>query len=372
MVRMQRIKVNVAPRAYDVLLERGLLQRSGGLLARLAGQQRRCFVVTVPRVKKLWGAKLRSSLQQAGIKAEFLEMGDGEPHKSFRTLESLSERMVGLGADRDSVVIALGGGVVGDVAGFLAASYMRGIDFVQIPTTLLAQVDASVGGKTGINLKAGKNLAGAFHQPISVLIDSEVLKTLPEREFRAGLYESLKCGVIGDPRLFRYMEKNLPAILRRDAALDPVIAASVKLKAKIVAADEREGGVRKFLNFGHTIGHALEAETGYKHFLHGEAVAWGMIAAVYIAQQAGCLKPSEAERVTRATLLLGKLPRVNVAPKRVVARLLSDKKSRGGKVHFVLPTKIGAMTVVTGIPNSMALAAVEHARILSTNQAGFH
>ena len=250
---MRRIPVELKPRRYDVFLERGLLKASGRLLSQILGKKRRCFVVTVPQVRKLWGTVLEKSLVAAGLRVEFLEMADGEPNKRLRTLETLAERMVVLGADRDSAVLALGGGVVGDVAGFLAAIYMRGIDLVQIPTTLLAQVDASVGGKTGVNLRAGKNLAGAFHQPLAVLIDSEVLTTLPEREFRAGLYESVKCGLIGDARLFRFMEQNRGAILRREgAALDPVIAASVKLKADVVSADERENGVRRNLNFGHT------------------------------------------------------------------------------------------------------------------------
>src|SRR6266700_6376559 len=232
---MQRVKVRVEPRPYDVLMERGLLRHAGRLLVRLLGKGRRCFVVTVPPVRRLWGEKLHTSLTEAGLRPEFLEMSDGERNKNLHTLQVLAERMVILGADRDGAVIALGGGVAGDVAGFLAASYMRGVDFVQIPTTLLAQVDASVGGKTGVNLRAGKNLVGAFHQPRAVLIDSEVLATLPEREFRAGLYESLKCGVIGDSALFRFMEANRAAILRRQGAtLDRVIAASVKLKAKVV------------------------------------------------------------------------------------------------------------------------------------------
>ena len=357
---MKRVKVHVAPRPYDVLMERGLLRHAGRELLRLLGKRRRCFVVTVPPVRRLWGSHLDKSLAQAGLRADFLEMGDGETHKKFRTLEGLAEQMVALGADRDSAVIALGGGVVGDVAGFLAAVYMRGIEFVQIPTTLLAQVDASVGGKTGVNLKSGKNLAGAFHQPLAVLIDPNILATLPEREFRAGLYESVKCGVIGDAQLFQFMEENADKILRRDgAALDRVIAASVKLKAKVVAADEREGGIRRILNFGHTLGHALEAETGYKHFLHGEAVAWGMIGATLIARSTGALRASEVERINQAVRRFGPLPVVKVSPKKVLARLVSDKKSRAGQVHFILPKKkIGAVEVVTGIPEGVVLEAI--------------
>ena len=366
---MKRVKVEVAPRSYDVLMERGLLRHAGRELAGLLGKGRRCFVVTVPPVLKAWGGKLEKSLAQAGLRADFLEMGDGEIHKNFRTLESLAERMVALGADRDSAVIALGGGVVGDVAGFLAAVYMRGIEFVQIPTTLLAQVDASVGGKTGVNLKSGKNLAGAFHQPLAVLIDSDMLSTLPAREFRAGLYESVKCGVIGDYPLFRFMEENADKILRRDGqALDRVIAASVKLKARVVGADERESGVRRILNFGHTLGHALEAETGYKHFLHGEAVAWGMIGAALIAQAIGTMKASDVARINQAVLSLGRLPAVKVSDKKILARLISDKKSRAGQVHFILPTtKIGRVEVVTGIPDSVVLEANRALQGMSAN-----
>lgn len=364
---MKRVKVQVAPRPYYVLMERGLIGRAGQELVRVLGKGRRCFVVTVPPVRRLWGGRLEESLKKAGLRVEFLEMGDGETHKNFRTLESLAEQMVGLGADRDCAVIALGGGVVGDVAGFLAACYMRGVVFVQIPTTLLAQVDASVGGKTGVNLKAGKNLAGAFHQPLAVLIDSDVLATLPEREFRAGLYESVKCGVIGDISLFRFMEANAEEILRRDgAALDRVIASSVKLKAKVVAADEREGGLRRILNFGHTLGHALEAETGYKHFLHGEAVAWGMIGATLIAQATSRIEDAKAERIVRAVFGFGALPEVKVSPKKVLGRLVSDKKSRAGVVHFILPkSKIGTVEVVTGISDSVVLDAVDAMRRLS-------
>ncbi len=357
------------PRHYDVLLQRGLLQRAGQALARVLGKERRCFVVTVPPVRRLWGEKLHASLKDAGLRPEFLEMSDGERNKNLHSLQILAERMVALGADRDSAVIALGGGVVGDVAGFLAAAYMRGIDFVQIPTTLLAQVDASVGGKTGVNLRTGKNLVGAFHQPLAVLIDSEVLDTLPEREFRAGLYESLKCGVIGDAGLFRFMEVNQAAILQRQGVtLDRVIAASVKLKARVVAADEREGGLRQILNFGHTIGHALEAETGYHQFLHGEAVAWGMIAAAHIAKSVGTMQAAEAERVIQTVLNLGHLPRVNTSAKKIVARLVSDKKARGGKVRFILPKKIGTVEVVTGIPDGVVLEAVETLRRMSASQ----
>ena len=201
-----------------------------------------------------------TSLSAAGFAGKFIEMPDGERHKRLATVEKLSEKISRLGADRNAVIVALGGGVVGDVAGMLASLYMRGVDLVQIPTTVLAQVDASIGGKTGVNLRAGKNLVGTFHHPRVVLIDPAVLATLPDREFRAGLYEALKCGVIGKPELFRALENVDIKKLRRDPAkLEWVIAESVKLKAEVVSADERENGLRRVLNFGHTIGHALEA-----------------------------------------------------------------------------------------------------------------
>ena len=223
---------------------------------------RRLFVVTVAPVHRKWGKKLTASLSAAGFAFDLLEMPVGERHKRLATLERLAEVLVKRGADRSAVIVAFGGGVVGDVVGLLASLYMRGVDLVQIPTTVQAQVDAAIGGKTGVNLKAGKNLIGTFHQPRVVLIDPAVLSTLPEREFRAGLYESLKCGVIGKPELFAQLEKIRIKKLRRDPeALEWVIAESVRLKAEVVSADERESGLRQVLNFGHTIGHALEAAT---------------------------------------------------------------------------------------------------------------
>jgi 3-dehydroquinate synthase len=228
-------------------------------------------------------------------------MPNGERHKKLATVEKLCEQLSLLGADRNSVVIAFGGGVVGDVAGLMASLYMRGIDLVQIPTTVLAQVDASIGGKTGVNLRAGKNLVGTFHHPRVVLIDPAVLSTLPEREFRAGLYEALKCGVIGRPELFLALENVDLKKLRRDPVkLEWIITESVKLKAEVVSSDEHENGLRRVLNLGHTIGHALEAQTDYRHFLHGEAVAWGMIASAKIASAVGLLENNAASRIAEA------------------------------------------------------------------------
>jgi 3-dehydroquinate synthase len=243
---------------------------------------------------------------------------------------------------------------------------MRGVDVVQIPTTVLAQVDASIGGKTGVNLKAGKNLVGTFHQPREVLIDPEVLSTLPDREYRAGLYEALKCGVIGNPGLFREFETNREGILRRDpATVEGLITESVRLKAQVVSVDERENGLRRVLNFGHTVGHALEAETNYRTLLHGEAVAWGMVVASRIAVTAGKLEAATGGRISDATLGLGRLPKLDIRGQSIVRRLQSDKKTRNGKVHFVLPTEIGKVEVVNDVPESAVLEAVDEIRRLS-------
>src|SRR5579862_6560535 len=274
---MTCVPVAVPGRPYDVLIESGILQQAGVRLAELLGSRRRLFVVTTPPVRRHWGKRLMTSLTTAKLEAKLFEMSDGEARKRLATLEQLAEQLARFGADRDAVILAFGGGVTGDVAGLLASLYMRGVDVGQIPTTVLAQVDASIGGKTGVNLTAGKNLLGTFHQPRVVLIDPDVLSTLPDREFRAGLYEALKCGVIGKPALFDCLEKIQLKALRGDAAaIEWVIAESVRLKAQIVSSDERENGLRRVLNFGHTIGHALEAESDYRRFLHGEAVAWGM------------------------------------------------------------------------------------------------
>jgi len=323
-------------------------------------------VITVAPVRRRWGTRLVSSLKAAGFAPQVVIMPDGEPSKRLATIETLAEKLTRLGADRKAVIIALGGGVVGDVSGLLASLYMRGVAFVQVPTTVLAQVDASIGGKTGVNLLAGKNLLGTFHHPRIVLIDPTVLKTLPDREFRAGLYEALKCGIIGNTELFLRFEQNRASILKRDAdELEWLIAQSVRLKSEVVSADEQEGGLRRVLNLGHTIGHALEAETKYRALLHGEAVAWGMIAATNIALSVGRTDSVSAGRIADAVLSLGKLPEVNVSPRKILARLQSDKKTQNGVVHFVLPREIGKVEMANDVPPSAVLDAVEEIRRLS-------
>ena len=362
---MIRLTVSVSP-PYDAVIETGLLERAGGLLRSVVGDRRGLFVITVPPVRKRWSKKLMASLASAGFAARVVEMLDGERYKKLATIEQLAEKLTGLGADRDAVIVAFGGGVVGDVAGLLASVYMRGVGSVQIPTTVQAQLDAAIGGKTGVNLRTGKNLIGTFHQPRLVLIDPAILSTLPEREFRAGLYEALKCGVIGNPALFGCLEKlQLKELRKGAAALQSVIAESVQLKAEVVSSDEREGGRRRVLNFGHTIGHALEAESGYRRFLHGEAVAWGMIAATHIAFMTGRINNDAAVRISNAVLSLGKLPRVEARSADIVRLLQGDKKTRDGIVHFVLPREIGEVEIVIDVPEKVVVHAVNELRRLS-------
>jgi 3-dehydroquinate synthase len=355
---MPSFEVRTPQREYTAVVERGLLARTGNYIPEGAGK---LFVVTTQDVWGLHGSTLEHGL--GGRPFELLFFPGGEERKRLAEVECLAEEMVRRSGDRSSLVIAFGGGVVGDLAGFLAAIFMRGIPVIQIPTTLLAQVDAGVGGKTGANLVAGKNLIGAFHQPIAVLTDPDVLATLPEREYRAGLYEVIKCGVIRSPLLFQLMSGDQCGVLARDSGIvEKMIAESVRIKAEVVSADEREGGLRRILNFGHTYGHALEAETGYALFLHGEAVAFGMCAAVYLAMGTGRLAPDEGERILQTIREYGPIPSLTgISAANLVARLVHDKKTRQAKVHFVLPDRIGEVSVVSGLNDEAVLAAAQAA-----------
>jgi 3-dehydroquinate synthase len=318
---------------------------------------RRVFVLTSPEIWSLWGKRLLAALP-ASTAPTALFLPAGERWKRMAQVERLATEMAEAGADRSSLLIAFGGGIIGDVGGFLAAIYMRGIDYVQVPTTLLAQVDSSVGGKTGVNLTAGKNLVGSFCHPRVVIADIDVLQTLPERELRAGLFESVKAGIIRDASLFRFMEQNAEAILRRDpAALERVIRASIRMKAGVVAIDERESGLRMILNFGHTLGHAIEAATGYRRLLHGEAIAWGMLAALRIALARGTVRPDQAERMERTIRAYGPLPAFRTTAARLLDAAGRDKKNRAGKRRFVLPKGIGDALVVEDVTGAEMEAA---------------
>ncbi len=360
---MIRISIDSKQKPYEALIEQGILRSAGMYIRELLPDSKRVFTITVPRVRKHHAKALTASLRDVKIENHFIEMPDGERFKHMGTVEALASKLVKLGADRESTLVALGGGVVGDVTGFLAAIYMRGVKFVQIPTTFLSQIDSSVGAKTGVNLKEGKNLVGIFNQPEMVLIDPDVLLTLPAREFRSGLYEALKTGVIREARIFDFMESNHDRILKRDsAAMEWLIGECVRVKAGVVSADERERGLRRILNFGHTVGHALESETKYKHFLHGEAVAWGMIAAGLIALETKHTDRDTLERMVAAIKSYGRLPKVDVKARGVIRLLTRDKKTVNGKVHFVLPVKIGEVEVVADVPERAVMKAVDELR----------
>ena len=328
--------------SYDITVGRRLLKTLHPRLLKLAaGKPYRPFLITSPNIWKLWSAQVRASFPEAQSPA-VLFLPPGERYKRLPAVEKLAEQLAVAGADRDSLLIAFGGGVIGDVTGFLAAIYMRGIPYIQIPTTLLAQVDSSIGGKTGVNLAAGKNLVGSFNHPRMVLADIDLLTTLPAAELRAGLQESVKAAIIADVSLFRCLERKKAAILAADpAALTRVIASSIAVKAEIVAQDEKESGKRMLLNLGHTLGHAIEAATGYKKLLHGEAVAWGSLAALHVALARRTITAEEFARMANLILSYGPLPRFRASATALVALTASDKKTRSGRRAYVLPTAIG-------------------------------
>jgi 3-dehydroquinate synthase len=345
------VDVDLGERSYPVYIGGALIARAGELIApKLA--QRRTVVVTNAIVAAHWLSPLRASLERAGIATAELVIADGEQQKSLATVEGLVGRLLEMRAERHTTLIALGGGVVGDITGFTAAIYQRGMPFVQIPTTLLAQVDSSVGGKTGVNHPLGKNMIGAFHQPLAVVADTACLATLPERELAAGLAEVIKYGAIRDADFFDWLEANIEALRARDSAvLARAVAQSCRIKAAIVAADERESGERALLNFGHTFGHAIEAALGYGEWLHGEAVAAGMALAAALSQRLGMLDSRDVARL-RALIERAGLP-VD-APKLGAARYVDlmriDKKVSGGALRFVLLDAIGAARVRADVP----------------------
>ena len=324
----------------------------------------RLFLITSPEIWHLYAATVLQSFPPESPQPTILFVPPGEEHKRLPTVERLLEELAQAGADRGSILLALGGGVLGDLTGFVAAIYMRGLRYLQLPTTLLAQVDSSVGGKTGVNLAAGKNLAGSFHHPLAVLADTSTLATLPPRELRAGLQEAIKAGIIRDRALFDYLDTRRAEILGGDSdALLHVVAESVRIKAEVVSADEREGGLRMILNLGHTLGHAIEAATGYTQLLHGEAVAWGMLAAVHIARRRGSLGLADAERIREVIQAYGPLRRFAADPEQLVALTAKDKKNRGGTRSFVLPAAIGTANIVHDVTEAELLHA---ARAITT------
>jgi 3-dehydroquinate synthase len=354
---VQTIRVETPSAKYDVVAGSGLIGTLAPRIERAHGRlPRRVFVLTSAPIWALWGQAFLASFAEPPV-VLFLE--PGERHKTLASVERLLRQMAKAGGDRGSLLIAFGGGIVGDVGGFAAAIYMRGIPSVQVPTTFLSQVDSSVGGKTGVNLPEGKNLVGSFHHPLAVFADIEVLGTLPDRELRAGLMESVKAGIIRDRTLVRFMEEHAGDVLGRDPkALEKVIAASIRMKAGVVNKDERETGLRMILNLGHTVGHALEQATQYKTLLHGEAVGWGMVAALYLARQRGTISTRQFERLESLIHLYGPLPALKLRSARVLAATGGDKKNVGGVRRFVLPLGIGDAGVVEDVSPAELQAAV--------------
>ena len=341
---MQSIPVQLSHTSYRILAGRGVFENMERHLED-AGLEGPYLVVSQPRIFKAVGQSLKKKFPVALIP-------DGERAKTLTTVARLLDRMVESNLTRQSTVIAAGGGVVGDIAGFVASIYMRGISVVQAPTTLLAMVDSSVGGKTGVNHRVAKNLIGTFHQPRLVLADPLVLKSLPEREYVSGLYEALKYGVIRDRSLFEDFERNATMFLKRDPeAVERLVARCAAIKAEVVMADEKEGDLRRILNFGHTVGHGLEAAARYQRIKHGEAVGYGMIAAARISASLNKLENHDRSRIEGAIASLGRLPALTgVSSKAVLNAMHHDKKIRDGVVHFVLPRAIGQVEISPDVP----------------------
>jgi 3-dehydroquinate synthase len=353
---MQKVRVPLGDRSYPILVGPQLIGRLGTECRRL-GLGRRCAIIADDQVARRYAQPVADALKAAGFDGVVIAFKPGESSKSLKTVADCYDQLAAHRLERKSFIVALGGGVTGDLAGFVAATYLRGLDFVQVPTTLLAQVDSSVGGKTGVNLKAGKNLVGAFHQPRLVLCDLDTLATLPEREFRAGLAEVIKYGIIADAKFFAWLEQQLPALLRRDVkALARAVARSCEIKARVVGEDEHETGVRAILNFGHTIGHAIEAISGYHKFLHGEAIAIGQVAAAQLSRKLTGLGQTDANRI-RALFERAGLPvtlrQTKLQRERLFAAMKLDKKVRDGQIQFVLAEKIGKVRWGVNVPHKL-------------------
>lgn len=360
---IKRIRLPLGPRSYDICIGNGVLQRSEKLIKAVTNVK--SFVIlSSPFIFKKHGKHLYKSLEKRNIKIETILVPDGEAQKNERGLLKVLEKMARLGLQRDACLIALGGGVIGDLGGLAASLYMRGIDFIQCPTTLLAQVDASVGGKTAVDFFGIKNLIGSFYQPKLVLIDPNVLKTLEERQFKTGLAEVVKYGVIQDKNLFKVLETHLPSILNKDPELlSFLIARSCSIKSKVVSEDEKEAGKRAWLNYGHTLGHALESYFQYKVLTHGEAIAYGMWFSSLLSRSIKLCADSVVDRQYHLLKRIGlfrRLPSFN--PTKIYQKMFLDKKARGGKILFVLTRKIGLVTIRKNVPKSIIFSALNQLR----------
>lgn len=358
---VRTVKVPLGNRSYTIKIAEGLLDDLGGYCAQLKLGSR-CAIITDTNVGRRFAKPVFNSLVREGFNPALLIVAAGETAKNLKSVQTCYDKLAAHRLERKSFIVALGGGVVGDLAGFVAATYLRGIPFVQLPTSLLAQVDSSVGGKVGVNLKAGKNLVGAFHQPRLVLCDLEALRTLPEREFRAGLAEVVKYGIIYDADLFHRIERHGDQLLARDTKLlTAVIARCCEIKAEVVGKDETESGLRQILNFGHTIGHAIEAISGYGRYLHGEAIAIGQVLAARISVDLSGLPSRDAIRIGSLFAGLGLSNRIRLNERqqqRLLAAMRLDKKVSDGEVKFVLAKQIGKVTWGQRVPDALVRKAI--------------
>ena len=356
------VDVQLGERGYNLTIGAGVLARAGELARAALGERtRRLAIISNARVHGYYSKVLEKSLKREGFITVTHLIGDGERAKSIRTAERAWAFLIAQGFERSDGVIALGGGVVGDLAGFVASTFFRGINYLQIPTTLLAQIDSSVGGKTAVNHALGKNLIGTFHQPRAVLIDLTTLKTLPRRELRAGLYEAIKYGFIRDRELSSYLRVNLDRINSLDPeTMTHLITRCCQIKAEVVAADERESDLRRILNFGHTVGHALETVTGFRRLKHGEAVGYGMQCASAIAEKVGIIGQQDALIIRDRIAALGKLPPIDdLKTRKIMTAMSHDKKVVQSKLHFILPTTIGRVVVRDDIEPRVIHSAIE-------------
>jgi 3-dehydroquinate synthase len=360
------VKVPLGPRSYDIRIAPALLDRLGKECAQLE-LGKRCALISDAHVAPRYGKRCQQALSQAGFDPVLVTVPAGESAKSLKTVQACYDRLAGHKLERKSFIVALGGGVVGDLAGFVAATYLRGVAFVQVPTTLLAAVDSSVGGKVGVNLRAGKNLVGAFHQPRLVLCDLDTLATLPKREFRAGLAEVIKYGIIYDAALFQRLECDLPKLLHREPkTLADVVARCCAIKAEVVAQDETESGLRAILNFGHTIGHALEAISHYGKYLHGEAISIGQVLAAELSAELLGLPPKDAARIGQLFRRAGLPTQINLTAQqraRLLAAMQLDKKVSAGEIRFVLARKLGCVEYGHQVPAALLEKTLNASRV---------
>lgn len=371
-MKAKRISIKSSAGSYSVFCGAGTLRHLAQEISDL-GKFSSVQVVTSPKVWRAVGKSVRRGLGPRDASKLHL-FDDAESLKNLRSVEALCRSLSRAGTDRKSLIVAIGGGVVGDVTGYVAASYLRGVALVQVPTTLVAQVDSAMGGKTGVNLPEGKNLVGAFYPPRLVVADPETLRTLSDREFRGGLAEVIKYGIISDAKMFRYLEDHMEKVVKRDrASLDYLIPRSAEIKAYVVSRDERESGLRETLNFGHTFGHALESITKYRRYQHGEAVAWGMVAAAILGHEIGINHADDVSRIVSLVRRMGTLPPwPRASATALIDAMRSDKKTHAGKLRFVLSPRVGKARTYEDVPCEAVERALHFAPQLLTGKGTLH